>query len=134
MKDKKRPFDKLYENATIASADHGLPAGQQQTVNPMQANISIVDFINQQNELRKKNRENPQILPFPITDTVGDKIGQLYIDTTSLRDIFTEAAKTFELRKDKNKHNSLANIVNQFEDILETLRKISVDMEKLEVD
>lgn len=134
MKKKKTQFDLLYENATQASGDNNLRMGQQQTMDPQRVSVSLVDFINQQNKVKKQLQQSPNVLPYPMTETTNDQLGQLYVDTQHLKKVFDAAREQIRLTKNRHNSNTMSRINKGFEDILNEIRRISTEIERLKVD
>ena len=105
-------------------------SGVGETINAKPKQVTLRDVLD---SYERNEPQAPSPLPSPITNNHLEKLADVYTSVASLAVDFEKAKENPIIQKNITADKGLTEIVSKFKDILDTIKGMDKDLDKLDV-
>lgn len=135
MTDEKKENKTLFEDMSLGSNNYlGVGGGAGQSAMSLKpGKVTLMDLLKQANEWELEMGKAPNRLPYPLQDGLSDRIGELYISTSEIKNTVEQSAKHSIIRDNKQALKSVKMIHDKLSKIEEIIKEVVQDIDGLSV-
>lgn len=135
MTDEKKENKTLFEDMSLGSNNYlGVGGGPGQSAMSLKpGKVTLMDLLKQANEWESEMGKAPNRLPYPLQDGFSDRIGELYISTSEIKNTVEQSAKHSIIRDNKQALKSVKMIHDKLSKIEEIIKEVVQDIDGLSV-
>lgn len=135
MTDEKKENKTLFEDMSLGSNNYlGVGGGPGQSAMSLKpGKVTLMDLLKQANEWELEMGKAPNRLPYPLQDGLSDRIGELYISTSEIKNTVEQSAKHSIIRDNKQALKSVKMIHDKLSKIEEIIKEVVQDIDGLSV-
>jgi hypothetical protein len=135
MTEEKKENKTLFEDMSTGSNNYlGVGGGQGQSAMQLKpGKVTLMDLLKQANEWEQEMGKAPNRLPYPLQDGLSERLGDLFVSTSEIKNTVEQSAKHSIIRDNKQAIKSVKAIHDKLTKIEQIIKAVVQDIDGLSV-
>jgi len=124
----------LIEDLTMPGGQYNQWSQGQSGTSQEPKKVSLVDLIDYQNRNTAEMARTPNVLPFPLTKNVVERIGDIYVQSAKVQSELGQSYQSPLISDNEEATNTIKSLYKKLERIKLTVKSITQELKKLDIE